>query len=94
MEEAQDVNEKFYTPVECDSFKRFLSEVDGKINQGWIFRGCEDASWSLEHSLERTCDRFNVFGDDRIRVENGMIREYTNILRIYLRKMPPMNGSH
>ena len=93
MEEAQDVNEKFYTPVECDSFKRFLSEVDGKINQGWIFRGCEDASWSLEHSLERTCDRFNVFGDDRIRVENGMIREFKRRLHQYTANIPSEDAS-
>lgn len=93
MAKTQDNKEKYYKPVDCSNFKEFLSEVDSKINNGWVFRGHQGDSWELQHRFERACTRLNVFGQDRIRVENNMIREFKRRLHHYTANVPDKNAN-
>jgi len=47
----------------------------------------------LRHGFERACTRLNVFGQDRIRVENNMIREFKRRLHHYTANVPAKNAT-
>ncbi|MFC1994340.1 FRG domain-containing protein [Chloroflexota bacterium] len=84
---------KYYEIVECANFDEFMSGVDNYINRGWIFRGHKKDSWELQHRFERACDRLNVFGGDRTRVESNMIREFKRRLHHYTTNTPARDAT-
>ena len=63
MTEAQDPFEE--VTVRCETAREFLDELDetnerwGKEHELWIYRGQNDASWSLKPSLYRLLDADN-----------------------------------
>jgi hypothetical protein len=80
--------EEIVTPTVCDNLKDFLSRVDGKVNEGWMFRGQRSNLWPLVSKFERACDRFNVLQVERQRIEDNMIREFRRRLHQYTTHVP------
>ena len=67
---------KIVDPTVCVDLDDYLSKVDDKVNNGWMFRGQMSDSWSLANKFERVCHRFDVIYADRQRIEDNMIREF------------------
>ena len=63
--------EEIVTPEVCDNLKDFLSKVDGKVNNGWMFRGQKSDLWPLVSKFERACQRLNVKYTKRQRIEDN-----------------------
>jgi hypothetical protein len=82
-------NHKCYFPQECVGFEDFISKSD-KLTQGntWIYRGQQCACWELKTTLERAYEQFNIDGDNRIKVEKNMIREFQRRLYQYTANIP------
>jgi len=78
---------KYFKPKKCKDFQNFISKAD-LFNKGWIFRGQKIVTWRIDHRFERACKRFNVIKNNRIRVENNMIREFKRRFHQYSGNVP------
>jgi hypothetical protein len=58
------------------------------VQPGWIYRGQRQATWSLETSLERTCNREEVELKDRFYIEDELFREFRRTYHQYSIHVP------
>ncbi len=79
---------KIVDPTVCRDLDDYLSKVNDKVNNGWMFRGQMSDSWPLASKFERVCDRFDVTYVDRQRIEDNMIREFRRRLYQYTAQVP------
>ena len=67
---------------------RSWSEIHGHAKNGWLYRGQRDASWVLQTSLERCCDRQRFLPDQRVVIENELSREFRRGYHQYASHVP------
>jgi FRG domain len=80
-----------YENIPCNDFSDFVikvKELPRDKRHRWVFKGLENASWSLKTTLERECERFGISGDDVHRREYNMIREFQRRLHHYEVSIP------
>jgi len=51
-------------------------EIHDLKMQGWIYRGQEDTSWTLETSLQRACEKWNTPLTQARELEKCITREF------------------
>jgi hypothetical protein len=88
MAKSHDDKKRYYETIKCCDLKQFLSKIEDKTNNGWMFRGQVNESSELQHSFERACNRFNISGERRINIETNMIREFKRRLHHYTANTP------
>jgi hypothetical protein len=64
------------------------NEIHGYAKQGWLYRGQRRASWDLQTSIERCCDRQKVPAAQRVAVEAELFREFRRAYHQYARHVP------
>lgn len=76
--------------ISCGDFDDFAEKVQPLLNckHKWVFRGEKDATEHLKTSLEKTCERFEVRGGDRVKTEDSMIREFQRRAHHYTSHAP------
>jgi hypothetical protein len=79
-------------PIVCNDLNDLLTRVEGKVNNGWMFRGQEKGYWPLASKFERACDRFNISYTDRQRIEDNMVREFRRRLYQYTTHVPSIES--
>ncbi len=87
--------EDYYTVEFCWDIEKYIQKIEKLVKQSqdknkfdWLFRGQKNSQYTLETSFERACDRFNIEGKNRIRVEKNMIREFKRRLHHYTSNIP------
>jgi len=81
----------FFESVKCNDFNDFIMKVNKlptEKNHSWVFRGHQNACWSLKTSLERECERFRITHDEDFRREYNMVREFRRRLHHYETSVP------
>jgi hypothetical protein len=63
-------------------------EIHDLKMQGWIYRGQEDTSWTLETSLQRACGKWNIPLTQAREVEKSITREFRRRLHHYTGQLP------
>jgi hypothetical protein len=59
----------------------------------WLYRGQKVASWELQTSLERCCDRQRVSAAKRLEVEAELFREFRRAYHQYARHVPQSDAA-
>lgn len=86
---------EFYDIVQCRTFDDFTNEVQKLTKVGektWVFRGHKEACWDLRTTLERECERFRISGDEVVRREYNMVREFRRRIHHYEASVPDRNN--
>lgn len=63
-------------------------EIQNLARRGWLYRGQRSASWPIQTSLERYCDRQGVSGPERPRIEAELFREFRRTYHHYADHVP------
>lgn len=67
---------------------RSWSDIHGHAKNGWLYRGQRDASWDLQTSLERCCDRQGFAANQRPIIETELSREFRRGYHQYAEHVP------
>jgi hypothetical protein len=70
----------------CSTWQDVVEAIDNLTSNPyeWLFRGQEEASWSLAPTLERICP-----ADTRYRAERQLFEDFTAKAHIYTSHLPP-----
>ncbi len=70
-----------------DSVENFFSERRAE-QDGWIYRGQQNAGWPLETTLERAIARRQVSLSKAPKIEKGLVRRFRRQIHLYPNEMP------
>src|SRR3989304_3886447 len=77
----------------CDDFEDFQNKCKKLPNGAWIYRGQRSCTWRLETAFERAGEQFGVHGEEKIKVERNMLREFKRRLHQYTDNVPDDNST-
>ncbi|MDY7093692.1 MAG: FRG domain-containing protein [Acidobacteriota bacterium] len=72
-----------------DNFRVYKPKTWGEVIRlsrhfpGWAFRGVGDSRWTMQHSLERSIERFATGNQDRLAVEKKLILEFQKSAHLF-----------
>jgi FRG domain-containing protein len=67
-------------------------EIHAHARPGWVYRGQRSSEWDLSTSLERCCAREGIFGEERYRLEQELLRDFRRAYHNYSQHVPSVES--